>query len=261
MARSSSRLRSEESSSHSGAFSSSLQARTTRGQSRAATLPLRSLSFGDPRPAGDEPVGELRLRHLEREEGDRLSVLGGDVLGDVAHERRLAERGPRGDHDQVPRLEAAELRVEVAEAGGRAGDVWSPLDSCLEAVDLVAEDLGDPAEVAGALLVGDLEQQALGALDQLLRLALAVVDRLLDLLRGREQPPQQRVLLDDLRVVAGVARAPGRSRRARRRPPCRPPRRARRAGPGTRRRSARRPARPARRGPVIARKTIRWRSR
>ena len=46
MARSSRRLRSEESSSHSGAFSSSLHARTTRGQSRAATLPLRSLSLG-----------------------------------------------------------------------------------------------------------------------------------------------------------------------------------------------------------------------
>ena len=37
----------------------------------------------------------------------------------------------------------------------------------LEAVDLVVEDLGDPAEVARALLVGDLEQQALGALDEL----------------------------------------------------------------------------------------------
>ena len=31
------------------------------------------------------------------------------------------------------------------------------------------------------------------------------MDRLLDPLRGREQAAQQRVLLDDLRVVAGVA--------------------------------------------------------
>ena len=37
----------------------------------------------------------------------------------------------------------------------------------LELVDLVVEDLADLAEVAGALLVGDLEQQALGLLDQL----------------------------------------------------------------------------------------------
>ena len=54
--------------------------------------------------------------------------------------------------------------------------------------------------------MGDLEKQALGALDQLVRLALAVMDRLLDSLRGREQPPKKRVLLDDLRVVPGVAR-------------------------------------------------------
>ena len=58
---------------------------------------LAELVVRDPRPAGDEAVGELRLRHLEREEGDRLAVLGGDVLGDVADERRLAERGPGRD--------------------------------------------------------------------------------------------------------------------------------------------------------------------
>ena len=67
-------------------------------------------------------MGELRLRHLERKEGDRLLVLGGDVLRDVAHERRLTEGGPRRHDDQVARLKAAQLRVEVAEAGGRAGD-------------------------------------------------------------------------------------------------------------------------------------------
>src|SRR5204863_2101164 len=37
---------SDESSNPSGIFSSSLQARTTRGQSRVETLPLRSLSLG-----------------------------------------------------------------------------------------------------------------------------------------------------------------------------------------------------------------------
>ena len=151
-------------------------------------------------------MGELRLGHLQGEEGDGLSVLGGDVLGDVAHEGGLTERRPSGDHDQVPRLEAAELRVEVAKARRRPGHVAVALRQGLQAVDLVVEDIRHAAEIAGALLVGDLEQKRLGSLDQLLGLALAVVHGLLDLLGGSEQPSQKRVLFDDLRVVARVSR-------------------------------------------------------
>jgi hypothetical protein len=150
-------------------------------------------------------MGQLRLRHLEREEGDRLAVLGGDVLGDVADQRRLAERWARRDDDEVPRLKATQLRVEVAEARRRPGDRLIALRELLETVDLVAQDLRDAPEVARALLVGDLEQQALGPLDELVRLPLPIVDRLLDALRSREQPAKERVLLDDLRVVASVA--------------------------------------------------------
>ncbi len=39
-------------------------------------LPLAQLVAGDPRPAGDEALGQLDLGHLEREEGD---------LGPVQH--------------------------------------------------------------------------------------------------------------------------------------------------------------------------------
>ena len=60
-------------------------------------------------------------------------------------------------------------------------------------------------EIARLLLVGDVEEQLLGALGELARLAVALVHPALDLLSGAEQSPQQRVLLDDLGVVLGVA--------------------------------------------------------
>ena len=61
-------------------------------------------------------------------------------------------------------------------------------------------------EVARLLFVGDVEEQLLGPLGELARFAVALVHPALDLLAGAEQAPQQRVLLDDLRVVLGVAR-------------------------------------------------------
>ena len=63
----------------------------------------------------------------------------------------------------------------------------------------------EQAEVARLLFVGDVEEQLLGPLGELARFAVALVDPALDLLAGAEQPPQQRVLLDDLGVVLGVA--------------------------------------------------------
>ena len=53
--------------------------------------------------------------------------------------------------------------------------------------------------------MGDFEEQFLGPLGEFARFAVALVDPALDLLAGAEQPPQQRVLLDDLGVVLGVA--------------------------------------------------------
>ena len=53
--------------------------------------------------------------------------------------------------------------------------------------------------------VRDVEQHALRVLDQLPRLAAAVVDLDLDLLRDVEQPAHRGLLLDQVRVVAGVA--------------------------------------------------------
>ncbi len=164
----------------------------------------------DPGPRGDEPVGELGLRHLEREERDRALRLPGDVLGDVADEARLAHRRAGSEDDQVAGLKAAGDLVELPEAGWGTGHLRFAARQLVELVELDAEDRLQRAEVACLLGPGDVEEQHLGPLDEILRLALAGLDRLLNRLGGAEQPPQHRVLLDDLGVVAGVAGDRGR---------------------------------------------------
>ena len=72
--------------------------------------------------------------------------------------------GRAASDDQVAGLKAAGDRVEVAEAGGGAGQLGLAGGELLQPVDLVVEDLGEEAEVAGLLLVGDVEEQLLGAL-------------------------------------------------------------------------------------------------
>ena len=168
-------------------------------------LAFAQLVAGDPRPAGDEALGELDLGHLEREEGDRLVALDRHVFGDVGDQGALPHRRAGGDDDQVAGLEAAGHRVDVAEAGRGAGQFDLAGRELLEPVDLVVEDVAEDAEVGGLLFVGDFEEQFLGPLGELARLAVALVDPALDLLAGAEQPAQQRVLLDDLGVVLGVA--------------------------------------------------------
>ena len=69
----------------------------TLGQSFWETWPLRSLSPEHARAAGDEALSELDLGHLQREEGDGLAALDGDVLGDVGDQRRLSHRRAGGE--------------------------------------------------------------------------------------------------------------------------------------------------------------------
>ena len=197
--------RSEESSNQSGASSSSLQARTTFGQSFCATWPLRSLSPEIRARQAMKRCASSTSDISSEKKATGMSLLDRDVFGDVGDQRALAHRRPCGDDDQVAGLEAAGDRVDVAEAGGGAGQLGLAGRELLEPVDLVVEDLREEPEVAGLLFVGDFEEQLLGPLGELARLAVALVDPALDLLAGAEQPAQQRVLLDDLGVVLGVA--------------------------------------------------------
>ena len=89
-----------------------------------------------PRLGGEDAVGELLGRHLEREEADdaalalilrragedALEALAGDGEGDIGGEGGLAHGGARGKDGEIALAEAAELLVENAQARGEAGE-------------------------------------------------------------------------------------------------------------------------------------------
>ena len=78
-------------------------------------------------------------------------------------------------------------------------------ESCSSLSSSADEDVVDRAEVLAAVLVGDLEDRALGDVDELARRRVVRVDAGLDLVGRPQQPAQHRVLADDPRVLADVA--------------------------------------------------------
>ena len=90
-------------------------------------LPLAQLVAGDPRPAGDEALGKLDLRHLQREKGDRQLPLDRHVFGDVGDDRAVV------DDDVVGNEIAQSRHIEVV--GLFFADV-------LDRLDLVPPDVG-----------------------------------------------------------------------------------------------------------------------
>ena len=170
---------------------------------------------------GDDAGGELLGRHFQREEADDAAVDGGDmavgprlaamrlgdVVGDVGGERGLAHAGAAGDDDQVGRLQAAHLGVEVLQAGGEAGQLAVALIGAGRHVDRGGQRLGEALEArAEAARLGDLVELALGVLDLLARREIdRRVERHIDhVLADADQVSPHREVGDGAAVVGGV---------------------------------------------------------
>ncbi len=140
--------------------------------------------------------------------GARLAAMGlGDVVGDVGGERGLAHAGAAGDDDQVGRLQAAHLGVEVFQPGGEAGELAVALIGAGGHVDRGGQRLGEALEaLAEAAGLGDLVEPAFGFVDLLARREIdRRVERLVDhVLADADQVPPQRQVGDGVAVVGGV---------------------------------------------------------
>ena len=172
-ARISSRPMSDESSMNSGARASRWLASRIFGHLCSATRPLRSSSplirAWDATKRWASSVSDIS--RLNRATGALCSIAAFSAM--LHDERRLSHRRARGDDDEVAGLEAAGDLVEVLEARRRAGERGALERQPVELVELVVEDLLDRAEVLLAVVVGDLEHRALGALDEVARRAVA----------------------------------------------------------------------------------------
>jgi hypothetical protein len=124
----------------------------------------------------------------------------------------FAHRRPARDDDQVRGLQAGGHFVEIGEAGAQAGEGLVLLEQGLDAVHRLGEQVLDGLETAAPLgpLLGDLEDLALGLVEQLAALAPLGLKALIgDLGAHLDQLAQHRVLAHDVRIGADVGGARG----------------------------------------------------
>ena len=156
---------------------------------------------------GQHAHEQLLLRHLEAEDADGHVGRGADVLRDVEHEARLAHRRPRRDQHEVRRLQAGRHLVEVDETGRHAGDQALVLLQLLDRREAALHEVAQRHEAGADAVLGDREDRALRLVEQQIRLLLRLVGLGEDLVRGVDQVPERRLLLDDAGVVLDVGRA------------------------------------------------------
>ena len=139
---------------------------------------------GDGGLFGDDAGGELLGRHFEGKEADDAAVgrldlpvgagpalVGpGDIEGDVGGERRLPHARAPGEDDEVGRLQAAHVAVEIGEAGRDAGKGSFALVGSRRHVDGQLQRVGEALEAAVVTAgLGDLIEAPLRLLDLLAR--------------------------------------------------------------------------------------------
>lgn len=128
------------------------------------------------------------------------------VLDQVHGEGGLTHRRTPGDDDQVGRLQAAGLLVEVGETGGHPGQRLGGVEQVVDAVDGLDQDIADPYRPAGLRSrFGDLEDLPLGLVEDLVGAAPFRVEGAVgDLVADADQLAQGGALADDLRVGLDV---------------------------------------------------------
>ena len=107
---------------------------------------------------------------------------------------------------RLPGWKPGRQPVDVAEAGRRAGDLAAGL---VHLRDLLEDSLSSSSMCANSrrdAVLREVEDDLLGAVDELGRLARAVPAEPRDVLAGADEPAQRRHLADDLRVVRRVRR-------------------------------------------------------
>src|SRR5439155_21690908 len=112
--------------------------------------------------------------------------------------------GPGCDQDEVTFLEAGRKRVEIREATPDPTDLAAVRVEVVEPVVSVVQEIVEPAETYCDAPIADLEELALCPVDRLLDLCWILVADPRDLARGTDQIAEDRLALDDPRVLNGV---------------------------------------------------------
>ena len=140
--------------------------------------------------------------------GARSPLVGlGDVEGDVGGERRLAHAGTAGEDDEIGRLQAAHIAVEIGKPGGDAAQRPFALVGARGHVDGDFQRFGKALEAAVVPPgLGDLVEAPLGLLDLVARARIdrRVIGDVDDILADRNEFAPHREVVDAAAIVVGV---------------------------------------------------------
>ena len=170
---------------------------------------------------GDDARRQLLGGHFKGKEADDAAVGGldhavgagsapiglGDVEGDVGGQSRLAHAGTAREDDEVGRLEAAHVAVEIGKAGRDAAERPLALVGARGHVDSDLQRVGKALEAAVVTPgLGDLIEAPFGLLDLIARARIdgRVIGDVDDVLADRDQFAPHGEVVDVAAVVVGV---------------------------------------------------------
>ncbi len=155
---------------------------------------------------GREQAQQQRLlRHFQAEDRHGLLLAQRDVSRDVQREGRLSHRRARREDDQLGRLQAGGFVVETRIAGGEPGDAAAFAEDFLEALEAVLDQVLDADQSGADAVFGDLENGRFRAVENDVGVVSGGERLLLNRRGGMNQVAQDRLFLDDARVVLDVA--------------------------------------------------------
>lgn len=154
---------------------------------------------------GEESFGQFEVGLFETEEQYAFSGFAGDGFRDVTDESCFAHGGASGEDDEFCGLEPGSLFIEVAESGGDSCDVTGFLQSFIDAIEGIHEDIADGDTGGTALFFDNAEDSSFCTLQQRFDVISGIVAVGEDFGAGVDQAALHPFVTNDISVVANVS--------------------------------------------------------
>ena len=192
---------------------------TDAAKFRGINLALAKPVGGYARGISQQTHGQLFSRHFEREEGDNTAIDGlatavrlrlpsiglGDVEGDIGGERCLTHRGATGEDQKVRGVQAAQLLVQIHQAGRHARQPAVTAIGLGGHLDGPAQGIGKVDKAGGGRAgLGQCIELSLCGLDMVAGGAVAVIGRRCNVAANSDQVAAKGQIIDHTGIVRRV---------------------------------------------------------
>ena len=151
-----------------------------------------------------QTLKERFFGHFQAEDGHGKPGANGDIFGEVESQGGLPLRGAGGEDNQLGGLKARGQLVELAVAGGCAGDALALAKDFFQALEVGVDDFLHRDETDADTVFGEGEDRRFGAVEDAVGALLAFKGALLDGVSGVNQVAKERLLFDDADVMLDV---------------------------------------------------------